>query len=282
MEDNFRNKKKLAMAPSKSLDIRWIRRYRIFFILGSIILSIQVFLAYKFFPIDAESIENAQEHRGLSGKGKINIEVKFKILKTENNYFSIHINSFILQNLNEDINGGVSSRRYKENYMVVDDEDSPSNSNSVNGVYNKVKVPPDKTETNIRQHFIKGKTVVSKLYNRTSILRLEELDFVPACEISTKEAISAIHRAKTQLCKQQLANITCLSQEGLLYPSHLPSSCPAPGLNALLLDNIVTMSSSEIYTSQYILKFILHFLGFFTACKRITFSFLLQITLNRF
>ena len=66
------------MAPSKSLDIRWIRRYRIFFILGSIILSIQVFLAYKFFPIDVESVENGQEHRGLSGKGKINIEVIFQ------------------------------------------------------------------------------------------------------------------------------------------------------------------------------------------------------------
>ena len=143
--------------------------------------------------------------------------------------------SCIFQNLNEDLNGGVSSRRYKENYMVVDDEDSPSNSNSVNGVYNKVKVPPDKTETNIRQHIIKGKSVVSKLYNRTSMLRLEELDFVPACEISTKEAISAIHRAKTQLCKQQLVNITCLSQEGLLYPTHLPSSCPAPGIIIILM-----------------------------------------------
>jgi protein xylosyltransferase len=64
--------------------------------------------------------------------------------------------------------------------------------------------------------------------NRTS-LRLEELDFVPACDIVAKEAISAIHRAKTQLCKQKLANITCLIQQRQLYPHHLPNSCPSPG-----------------------------------------------------
>jgi hypothetical protein len=62
------------MAPTRNLDSRWIRRYRTFFVVGSVILSIQVFLAYKFFPIDAEGDESAQEHRDLSEKG-LNIEV---------------------------------------------------------------------------------------------------------------------------------------------------------------------------------------------------------------
>lgn len=62
------------MAPARNLDSRWVRRYRAFFIVGSVILSIQVFLAYRFFPIDAEGDESAQEHRDLSGKG-LNLEV---------------------------------------------------------------------------------------------------------------------------------------------------------------------------------------------------------------
>jgi hypothetical protein len=62
------------MAPNRNLDSRWVRRYRSFFIVGSVILGIQVFLAYRFFPIDAEEDESSQEHRDLSGKG-LNVEV---------------------------------------------------------------------------------------------------------------------------------------------------------------------------------------------------------------
>ncbi|XP_046968584.1 xylosyltransferase oxt [Vanessa cardui] len=56
-------------------------------------------------------------------------------------------------------------------------------------------------------------------------LRLEELDFKPTCEIKNREAISAIHRAKTQICKQQIVNKTCLIQNGHFYPKKLPNHC---------------------------------------------------------
>ncbi|XP_045766664.1 LOW QUALITY PROTEIN: xylosyltransferase oxt [Maniola jurtina] len=56
-------------------------------------------------------------------------------------------------------------------------------------------------------------------------LRLEELDFTPVCEIKSREAISAIHRAKTQICKQQIVNKTCLIQSGNFYPKYLPNYC---------------------------------------------------------
>ncbi|KAJ8716102.1 hypothetical protein PYW08_013387 [Mythimna loreyi] len=56
-------------------------------------------------------------------------------------------------------------------------------------------------------------------------LRREELDFQPPCEIKSREAISAIHRAKTQNCKQQIVNKTCLIQNGHFYPEELPNSC---------------------------------------------------------
>lgn len=59
-----------------------------------------------------------------------------------------------------------------------------------------------------------------------ALLRVRELDFKPACDILSREAISAIHRAKTQICKQQILNKTCLIQEGHFYPVKLPNYCP--------------------------------------------------------
>jgi len=154
--------------------------------------------------------------------------------------FSNLIERFFLsfQVVNEDLNGGVSSRRFRDNYLVVDDEDSPSNSNPANGLYIRNKVPPDKSDTILRNNGgaiekvpkFNSKDGTSPGLNRTS-LRLEELDFVPVCDIVAKETISAIHRAKTQLCKQKLANVTCLIQQRQLYPHHLPNSCPSPGNN---------------------------------------------------
>ncbi|XP_023025219.1 xylosyltransferase oxt [Leptinotarsa decemlineata] len=66
--------------------------------------------------------------------------------------------------------------------------------------------------------------------NQTHLLRYEELDFVPLCQITTKEAVSAINRAKTQYCKQLISNMTCLSIENRLYPKELRGSCPSDGM----------------------------------------------------
>ncbi|XP_071441320.1 xylosyltransferase oxt [Hetaerina americana] len=217
------------MAASRTLDSRWIRRYRVFFLLGSIILGFQVFLAFKFFPIDAGDDERAQEHRDVSGRGKINIEV-----------------------LNEIVNnaGGVSARRFKESYLV-DDEDGPANSNPDNGgPLRKIKVPPDKLEEDgipqgsMKQGNaiapVKGQAILATQRAQSSpnktgtglvvTLRLEELDFTPECEIVGREAVSAIHRARTQSCKKLLADVACRSHAGTLYPTKLPHLCPAPGL----------------------------------------------------
>lgn len=90
----------------------------------------------------------------------------------------------------------------KEPYLPVEYEES-SNSNILS-VSNKNKLPPDKLTR----------------------LQLEDLDFVPPCDIHVKEAISSIYRAKTQQCKQMIANVTCLIINNQLYPRSLPHLCP--------------------------------------------------------
>ncbi|XP_065211692.1 xylosyltransferase oxt-like [Planococcus citri] len=50
------------------------------------------------------------------------------------------------------------------------------------------------------------------------------------CNITGKEPVSAINRAKTSYCRQLILNTTCLVQNGQLYPQSLPHSCPTNGL----------------------------------------------------
>lgn len=66
-----------------------------------------------------------------------------------------------------------------------------------------------------------------KTSNNTILLKLEDLNFDLPCHITEKQALSALNRAKTQKCKQLIANISCLSSENILYPLELKSSCPA-------------------------------------------------------
>ncbi|KAL1128991.1 hypothetical protein AAG570_013523 [Ranatra chinensis] len=195
------------MAVSRALDVRWIRRYRVFCIGGCVVLAIQVFLAYRFITIDGSYESGTQDQ--LSGKGKLNVEVL------------------------DDRNSVESSRRFRDGYLGVDDEEDDPLGNS-NAVYNRVKVPPDKPDSNLKLDSVPIRTVSAKSSdgNKTRVgsLRLEELDFVPMCEITGKEAVSAIHRARTQHCKQEIANTTCLIAFGQLYPERLPHSCSAPDL----------------------------------------------------
>ncbi|XP_067673821.1 xylosyltransferase oxt-like [Haliotis asinina] len=53
--------------------------------------------------------------------------------------------------------------------------------------------------------------------------------YKPKCEIRAKEALSAISRATTTACRQQIADISCLTMEGKMYAETLPRLCPLKG-----------------------------------------------------
>lgn len=58
-------------------------------------------------------------------------------------------------------------------------------------------------------------------------------DFVPKCDIIGKDALSALHRAGSQQCRQEIANIVCQHQAGQLMPDVLPQYCPQQGKKPL-------------------------------------------------
>lgn len=55
------------------------------------------------------------------------------------------------------------------------------------------------------------------------------------CNISGREAISAINRATTSYCKQLILNTTCALKNNKLYPARLPHSCPVNGTCYVLI-----------------------------------------------
>lgn len=71
--------------------------------------------------------------------------------------------------------------------------------------------------------------------SRTERTVLNPLDFEPICTVKSMEAISAINRATTQKCKEDLMNISCLMQSNKLYPKKLPRLCHLRGMFFSLL-----------------------------------------------
>lgn len=53
---------------------------------------------------------------------------------------------------------------------------------------------------------------------------------MPPCDLSGREFVSALHRAKTKTCKQIIANISCLMKTNPPYPKRLPHQCPTNGI----------------------------------------------------
>lgn len=53
--------------------------------------------------------------------------------------------------------------------------------------------------------------------------------FTPKCEIVGKDALSALARASSKQCQQEIANVVCLHQAGSLMPKAVPRHCQLVG-----------------------------------------------------
>lgn len=86
------------------------------------------------------------------------------------------------------------------------------------------------TNSNLK---ILAKNVIKSDKNRLRTNAVyDELDFVPSCNITVRDAISALDRAKTQQCKKKIADTACAIQSGEFYPKVLPSFCPTNNFTA--------------------------------------------------
>ncbi|CAL1290966.1 unnamed protein product [Larinioides sclopetarius] len=213
------------MATYRVLSVLFCRTYRLYFLIFTAILIFQLILAISFYKIRFDDRNVLFSGSSIERREKIKV-----IVDKEHN-----------RNSNID----------KETYdYAVDDEDrqvvvwekllkdsssrniSPKDAEKQKAV--DIVVPAEKDLKNLRVnlgdknvgHSVNGSRKLDRI---DGILNLDELDFHPWCNITTREAVAAIHRATTQACKHEIANITCLMQQGMLYPKRLPRYCPLKG-----------------------------------------------------
>lgn len=221
------------MATLRVVSVRWHHRYRLYFVIFGVILIIQLFLALCFY-----NIHSSDEEEKFLYSIKVKNKEKAQQTHKESRPRNAHLDPL--------------ANKYIEDY-AVDDEDSPSNiwekapkdSSSRNisprepdkqKAAADVAVPKAKDLQDLKIIQLpsasdKGTSQNANGTKRTDdVLNLDELDFKPWCNITIREAISAIHRATTQACKQEIANITCLMLQGTLYPERLPRYCPLKGI----------------------------------------------------
>lgn len=199
---------------SPSMSRQWLRRYKLFFLIGLLLLCIQLLLAYL-----------------------------LPIFGTSGDIYDVSSGSLYGNLLDE--------RRARQNKAVFNelfagerpsmDDEYISNSNSI---YNNFKDPVvlSKTSSSTKDHS-EGTNLLNHKNGQQRNgggggggadvhLQLDDLKFIPICDIVAKEAISAIYRARTQRCKETIANISCAIQMRQFYATHLPNHCPHDALIA--------------------------------------------------
>lgn len=108
--------------------------------------------------------------------------------------------------------------------FIQNDVSQPERDEGLPKGLRQLKLPPDK-QNNVNK-------VLQSQRNHTTRIKLDHksLNFLPSCEFTGREAASAVTRAQSQVCKQRIVNVTCLNQQGLLYPERIQSLCPhSPG-----------------------------------------------------
>ena len=75
-------------------------------------------------------------------------------------------------------------------------------------------------------------------------------DQPPKCEISGKEAISALSRAKSKECRQQIAEVYCRHKEGQLMPEKVTRYCHLEGesMGVITMIDYLILVNSNCYS----------------------------------
>ncbi|XP_022243478.1 xylosyltransferase 1-like isoform X2 [Limulus polyphemus] len=210
-------------ASASGLNARWCRRYKPFFIVVGIILVVQGFLAYSFYTIFGMDEEGSQ-WQGNTKRIRGNIQLVQQQSK--------HIDEYNIDDEDSlsniwDKSARNSNNRHSEVKILEQD-----------GLHNEIVVPNvqnliSRTDRLLSDYDLVAKEPSSVLNTSKQVekkdnesLNFSKLNFKPWCEILSRDAISAINRARSQGCKEKIANVTCLIKAGKMYPTQLPRYCP--------------------------------------------------------
>lgn len=189
-----------------SMSWTWFRRFKILLAIALLLLSIQLFLGYTLFTLKSNG---------------------------DNDGDSTHSGSLydqLLDERNAKQDKAIFNDLFAGAAASVDDEDF-INSNAIHSYKDAVVLT--KSASSAKEHSAAATRVPGIIGTESSSKQsanvhsqTEQINFKTKCDIVSKEAISAILRAKTPECKQTLANISCDIQNDEFYPAELPNRCP--------------------------------------------------------
>lgn len=235
-----------------STSVQWLRRYRLFFVAGLLLLIIQLMLGYLL-PIFGTTDDIYNQNAASIYSNLIEARNAYQNQAAFDELFQDEPLSFD----DEDIDHANAIVNFKDlttggglalPKIVV----ASSAKGSIHNHHQIISNNPNDIIINVRENVNRKPNEKSKISAASSSsasasssslspssaasaavivasdtnLKLSNLKFKPVCDIVAKEAISAIYRAHTRYCKELIANTTCAIQSGTFYPVELPNYCP--------------------------------------------------------
>lgn len=214
----------MAMIES-STSVQWLRRYKLFFFAGALLLAIQLFLGYLL-PIFGTTDDIYKPNAASIYSNLIEVRDAYKNQAAFDELFHDENLSFD----DEDISNGNPIGNFKEitNELVLPKilvaSSAKGGINNHQFIRNHNNHNPNDILLNAKDSTLQFTNSQQQLTTDTNLK--SHFKFKPICEIIAKEAISAIYRAQTKHCKEIIANTTCAIQSGTFYPNSLPNYCP--------------------------------------------------------
>ncbi|KAK0045041.1 xylosyltransferase 1, partial [Biomphalaria pfeifferi] len=128
----------------------------------------------------------------------------------------------------EPANKAVQNQNNETKFQEVPGSDSPAAGDSP---LTNIDVPQDHAFSKAPPEWRQHDQAAAEGNNEEQQKKPEpsQAQFSPSCDVSAKDVASAIKRAKTVRCKQEIADVFCQQQNGTLYTINLPNYCPNKG-----------------------------------------------------
>lgn len=198
-----------------------MRRYKLFFFAGLLLLAIQLFLGYLL-PIFGSADDIYSPNAGSLYGNLIEVRNAYKNQAAFDELFQdeqLSIDDEDISNVNSIVNVKELTTGMALPKIVVA-------SSAKGGIHNHQTISNNPNDIVLSAKESASNIDGSQKLSINTNLNLDNIKFKPVCDIVAKEAVSAIYRAQTRHCKELIANTTCAIQRGTFYPSSLPSYCP--------------------------------------------------------
>ncbi|XP_070581235.1 xylosyltransferase 1-like [Ptychodera flava] len=223
-------------------------RYRFILYLATVVMLMQLLVAWSFFSVDTSDGKDVTKRRSsgssvddevlkgertpLDKEGHLATSVRKHQLKANENSLDSNklIDNFQISRGNSQFLNQ-KGRTNQENRLFVDFNKQQQHSNGDNLQQNQHQLSNDGDTADRNNNFQKTRSNSRnvEMHRGNNVGGEIQQDFLARCTISGKDALSALMRAESIQCKQEIADTYCIIEEGIIYPQILPRLCPVPG-----------------------------------------------------